>query len=100
MNGKGDKWRGGWTTQYANNFNNIFRNNFRNNHMKTINNDFLSNRYIALCISNEGRIIDERIMSSSIDTNELALAVLKELQKTTEHDVWYLYKINNSELIY
>ena len=27
-------------------------------------NDFLSNRYIALCISNEGRIIDARSMSS------------------------------------
>ena len=98
MNGKGDKWRGGWTTQYANNFNNIFRNNFRNN-MRKINNDFLSNRYIALCISNEGRISDERIMSSSIDTEELALAVLKELQSSTR-DVWRLYKINNSELIY
>ena len=24
MNGKGDKWRGGWTPQYANNFNEIF----------------------------------------------------------------------------
>ena len=24
MNGKGDKWRGGWTTEYANNFNSIF----------------------------------------------------------------------------
>tara|TARA_Y100000593_G_scaffold63900_1_gene118022 strand:- start:682 stop:978 length:297 start_codon:yes stop_codon:yes gene_type:complete len=98
MNGKGDKWRGGWTTQYANNFNNIFRNNFRNN-MRKINNDFLSNRYIALCISNEGRISDERIMSSSIDTEELALTVLKELQSSTR-EVWRLYKINNSELIY
>ena len=67
--------------------------------MKTIDNDFLSNRYIALCISNEGRITDERIMSSSIDTKELALAVIKELQKSTR-DVWRLYKINNSELIY
>ena len=94
MNGKGDKWRGGGTTQYANNFNNIFRNN-----MRKINNDFLSNRYIALCISNEGRIADERIMSSNIDTEELALTVLKELQSSTR-DVWRLYKINNSELIY
>tara|TARA_R100000152_G_C6711725_1_gene139236 strand:+ start:596 stop:826 length:231 start_codon:yes stop_codon:yes gene_type:complete len=24
MNGKGDKWRGGWTTQYAENHNKIF----------------------------------------------------------------------------
>ena len=24
MNGKGDKWRGGWTPQYADNYNRIF----------------------------------------------------------------------------
>ena len=24
MNGKGDKWRGGWNQQYANNFDSIF----------------------------------------------------------------------------
>ena len=58
--------------------------------MKKIDDTFLSNRYIALCISNEGRIIDERIMSSNIDTEELALTVLKELQSSTR-DVWRLY---------
>ena len=68
--------------------------------MKQINNDFLSNRYIALCISNDGRIADERIMSSNIDTHELALEVLKGIQKSTAHDMWRLYKINDSELIY
>ena len=25
MNGKGDKWRGGWTEEFKNNYNNIFR---------------------------------------------------------------------------
>jgi len=25
MNGKGDKWRGGWNQKYADNFNNIFK---------------------------------------------------------------------------
>ena len=25
MNGKGDKWRGGWNQEYADNFDNIFR---------------------------------------------------------------------------
>ena len=67
--------------------------------MKKVNNEFLTNRYIALCISNEGRILDERIMSSNIDREDIALEVIKELQKSTR-DVWRLYKINNSELIY
>ena len=67
--------------------------------MKTIDNDFLSNRYIALCISNEGRITDERIMSSNIDRKDIALEVVKELQKDS-HEFWRLFKINNSELIY
>tara|TARA_B100001250_G_scaffold169860_1_gene146336 strand:+ start:818 stop:1048 length:231 start_codon:yes stop_codon:yes gene_type:complete len=29
MNGKGDKWRGGWTTGYADNFNKIFGDKMR-----------------------------------------------------------------------
>ena len=29
MNGKGDKWRGGWTTQYADNHNKIFGDKMR-----------------------------------------------------------------------
>ena len=29
MNGKGDKWRGGWSEQYANNHNKIFGENMK-----------------------------------------------------------------------
>ncbi len=68
--------------------------------MKIIDETFLNNRYIALCINTDGRIIDERIMSSNIDGHDLAVAVLEELQSGTAHDVWRLFKINNSELVY
>jgi len=67
--------------------------------MKIIDETFLNNRYIALCINTDGKIIDERIMSSNIDGHDLAVAVLEELQSST-HDLWRLYKINDTELIY
>ena len=33
MNGKGDKWRGGWTPQYADNFKKIFGDNMSENEL-------------------------------------------------------------------
>ena len=38
MNGKGDKWRGGWSTEYEDNFNNIFK---KENKMKEVVRDAL-----------------------------------------------------------
>ena len=59
MNGKGDKWRGGWSTEYQDNFNNIFR---KENKMKEIVRDALY-QFIAYYKQEEIDRLDLRIIA-------------------------------------
>ena len=62
MNGKGDKWRGGWTTQYAENHNKIFGEKMR----------VTPKQYLEMWLS-EQIPTDEwlRILEERTDVNEL-----------------------------
>ena len=59
MNGKGDKWRGGWSTEYEDNFNNIFK---KENKMKEVIRDALYG-FIEYYTQDELESVDLRIIA-------------------------------------
>ena len=66
MNGKGDKWRGGWTPQYADNHNRIFRKNKGKKKMTT------PKMYLEMWLSEQIPTNEwQRILKDRKDVNEL-----------------------------
>ena len=59
MNGKGDKWRGGWSIEYQDNFNNIFK---KENKMKEVIREALYG-FIAHYTQDEIERVDLRIIA-------------------------------------
>ena len=61
-NGKGDKWRGGWTPQYADNFNKIFGEKMR----------VKPEQYLQMWLSEQIPISEwQRILKEQNDVKEL-----------------------------
>ena len=66
MNGKGDKWRGGWTSQYADNHNRIFNKNKGKKKMTT------PKMYLEMWLSEQIPTNEwQRILKDRKDVNEL-----------------------------
>ena len=59
MNGKGDKWRGGWSTEYQDNFNDIFK---KENNMKELIREGIYG-FIAYYTTNKLDRVDLRIIA-------------------------------------